>query len=74
MPHSLNHHNVYLICYEDLCKDDSLYRTICKESGISNFKSGKLFISGKGVYRNFMSSTKNYSMYMTNDNINLNLE
>lgn len=42
----LNYHNVYLICYEDLCKDDSLYRTICKESGISNFKSGKPFISG----------------------------
>lgn len=44
------------------------------EKNLIGFCGIKLFISGKGVNRSFMSNTKNYSMYMTNINNNLNLD
>ena len=42
----LDKDNIYLVCYEELCKNDSLYISICRKIGLENVKSGNPFTSG----------------------------
>ena len=46
----LNKKNVFLINYEDLCDDNSVYKKICKIIGIKNANAGIPFISSNLKY------------------------
>ena len=46
----LNKKNVFLINYEELCNDDSVYKIICEIIGIRNSNSGLPFVSSNFKY------------------------